>query len=139
MDEKLVEAIRSDFRTAPISVQDRVMLEYVETPTRDATRIGKEDHEKLRAVGFDDTGLPHGRIARPSALPLQWLLRVRLRMHCCERVDNVPLAWKATHGFLCGGSTMVSLRMPLWPAAARVAALAGAPVTAQSTDVALTG
>ena len=57
LDEKLVEAIRSDFRTAPISVQDRVMLEYVETLTKDATRIGKEDHEKLRAVGFDDTGI----------------------------------------------------------------------------------
>ncbi len=57
MDEKLVEAIRRDFRTAPISVQDRVMLEYVETLTKDATRIGKEDHEKLRAVGFDDKGI----------------------------------------------------------------------------------
>ena len=57
MDEKLVEAIRTDFRTAPISAQDRVMLEYVETLTRDATRIGKEDHEKLRAAGFDDKGI----------------------------------------------------------------------------------
>ncbi len=57
MDEKLVEAIRTDFRTAPISAQDRVMLEYVETLTKDATRIGKEDHEKLRAAGFDDKGI----------------------------------------------------------------------------------
>jgi len=57
MDEELVEAIRRDFRTAPISVQDRVMLEYVETLTKDATRIGKDDHEKLRAVGFDDKGI----------------------------------------------------------------------------------
>ena len=57
MDEKLVEAIRTDFRTAPISAQDRVMLEYVETLTKDATRIGKEDHVKLRAAGFDDKGI----------------------------------------------------------------------------------
>ena len=57
MDEKLVEAIRRDFRTAPISVQDRVMLEYVETLTKDATRIVKEDHVKLRATGFDDKGI----------------------------------------------------------------------------------
>ena len=57
LDQELVEAIRSDFRTAPISVQDRVMLEYVETLTKDATKIGKEDHDKLRAVGFDDKGI----------------------------------------------------------------------------------
>jgi uncharacterized peroxidase-related enzyme len=57
MDDKLVEAIRRDFRTAEISGQDRVMLEYVETLTRDATRIGKADHEKLRAAGFDDRGI----------------------------------------------------------------------------------
>ena len=50
-------AIRSDFRTAAIPEQDRVMLEYVETLTKDATRIGKEHHERLRAVGFDDRGI----------------------------------------------------------------------------------
>jgi uncharacterized peroxidase-related enzyme len=57
MDEGLVEAIRKDFRTAAISEQDRVMLEYVETLTKDATRIGKGDHDKLRAAGFDDRGI----------------------------------------------------------------------------------
>ena len=50
-------AIRADFRTAPIAEQDRVMLEYVETLTKDATRLGREDQEKLKAVGFDDRGL----------------------------------------------------------------------------------
>ena len=57
MDDELVEAIRKDFRTAPISEQDRVMLEYVVTLTKHATRIGKDDHEKLRAAGFDDRGI----------------------------------------------------------------------------------
>jgi uncharacterized peroxidase-related enzyme len=57
MDDDLVGAIRRDFRTAAISEQDRVMLEYVETLTKDATRIGKADHEKLRATGFDDKGI----------------------------------------------------------------------------------
>ena len=57
MDEGLVEAIRKDFRTAAISEQDRVMLEYVETLTKDATRIGKGDHDKPRAAGFDDRGI----------------------------------------------------------------------------------
>jgi uncharacterized peroxidase-related enzyme len=57
LDEKLVEAIRTDFRTAQISDSDRVMLEYVETLTKDATRIGRADHERLRAAGFDDRGI----------------------------------------------------------------------------------
>jgi len=57
MDEGLVAAIRKDFRTAAITEQDRVMLEYVEMLTKDATRIGKGDHEKLRAAGFDDKGI----------------------------------------------------------------------------------
>jgi uncharacterized peroxidase-related enzyme len=57
MDEGLVEAIRRDFRAAPIAEQDRVMLEYVVKLTEDATCIGREDHERLRAAGFDDRGI----------------------------------------------------------------------------------
>jgi len=57
LDDGLVEAIKKDFRSAPISDQDRVMLEYVEKLTRDATRIGKDDHERLRSAGFDDKGI----------------------------------------------------------------------------------
>jgi len=33
------------------------MLEYVVTLTKDATRIGREHHERLRAAGFDDRGI----------------------------------------------------------------------------------
>ena len=54
LDEKLVEALQADYRTAPISEQDRVMLDYVAQLTRDATRIGPDDHARLRAAGFDD-------------------------------------------------------------------------------------
>jgi alkylhydroperoxidase family enzyme len=57
LDDEFVAAIRKDFRTAPISGQDRVMLEYVETLTKDATRLGREDQDKLKAVGFDDRGI----------------------------------------------------------------------------------
>ena len=57
LDDDFVAAIRKDFRTAPISPPDRVMLEYVETLTKDATRLGREDQEKLKAVGFDDRGI----------------------------------------------------------------------------------
>ena len=50
-------ALRKDFRTAPICVQDKAMLEYVVKMTRDATQCSPEDHKKLRAVGFDDKGI----------------------------------------------------------------------------------
>jgi len=53
----MVEALKKDFRTAPISEQDRVMLEYVVKLTKDATRCSPADHDKLRAVGFDDRGI----------------------------------------------------------------------------------
>lgn len=57
LDEDLVEAIRRDFRKAALSVQDRTMLEYVEKVTRDATQVGRDDHDRLRAAGFDDRGI----------------------------------------------------------------------------------
>jgi alkylhydroperoxidase family enzyme len=33
------------------------MLDYAIQITRDATRIGPADHERLRAAGLDDTGI----------------------------------------------------------------------------------
>jgi uncharacterized peroxidase-related enzyme len=56
-DEPLADAVRRDFRTAPISVADRAMLEYAEQLTLDATRVTDEDHAKLRAAGFDDRAI----------------------------------------------------------------------------------
>jgi alkylhydroperoxidase family enzyme len=52
-----VRALQDDYRKAPISEQDRVMLDYVAQVTRDATRISPADHEALRAVGFNDRGI----------------------------------------------------------------------------------
>jgi uncharacterized peroxidase-related enzyme len=57
LDDGLVEAIKKDFRRAPISEQDRVMLAYVETLTRDATRVSRDDHVKLRSAGFEDKAI----------------------------------------------------------------------------------
>jgi len=57
LDEKMVAALRSDYRTAPISDQDRVMLDYVVKLTKDATQCTPQDHAALRAVGFDDKGI----------------------------------------------------------------------------------
>ena len=33
------------------------MLDYVVKLTRDATKVRKDDHEQLRAAGFDDQGI----------------------------------------------------------------------------------
>ena len=53
----MVQALEADYKTAPISEQDGVMLDYVVQLTKDATRISPADHEKLRSVGFDDKGI----------------------------------------------------------------------------------
>lgn len=57
LDKALVEALEKDYTTAPISPQDRVMLDYVVKVTKDATKVWKDDHERLRSVGFDDRGI----------------------------------------------------------------------------------
>ena len=57
LDEEFVEALKSDYRSAPISEQDRVMLDYVVTLTKDATGLHREDHDLLKSVGFDDKGI----------------------------------------------------------------------------------
>jgi uncharacterized peroxidase-related enzyme len=46
-----------DYQRAPISAADRVMLDYVGKLTVDATTIGPQDHERLRAHGFDDRAI----------------------------------------------------------------------------------
>ena len=53
----MVTALEADYRTAPISEQEKVMLDYVVQITRDATRISPADHDRLRSVGFDDRGI----------------------------------------------------------------------------------
>ena len=57
MDDALVAAVRTDFRTAVVDEPDRVMMEYADEITRDATQIGPEHHARLRAAGFDDRGM----------------------------------------------------------------------------------
>ena len=57
LDPDLVAALEEDYRAAPISEQEKVMLDYVVQITRDATRISPADHDRLRAAGFDDKGI----------------------------------------------------------------------------------
>ena len=49
--------MRRDWRTAPISDAERAMLEYVEKLTRAPRSIWQDDLDRLRAAGFDDTGI----------------------------------------------------------------------------------
>ncbi len=57
LDRELVGALEKDCMTAPITPQERVMLDYVVKLTKDATKVWKDDIEGLRAVGFDDRGI----------------------------------------------------------------------------------
>lgn len=50
-------ALEEDYTKAPVSEQDRVMLDYVAQITRDATRITQGHHRELRRVGFDDRAI----------------------------------------------------------------------------------
>jgi uncharacterized peroxidase-related enzyme len=52
-----VAALEDDYRKAPISEQEKVMLDYAVQITRDATRISPADHDRLRSVGFNDQGI----------------------------------------------------------------------------------
>ena len=57
LDKELVESLQQDYRSAPISEQDRAMLDYVVKLTKDATKVSADDHARLRAAGFDDQGI----------------------------------------------------------------------------------
>jgi uncharacterized peroxidase-related enzyme len=57
LDEKMIAVLKEDYTQAPISDQDRAMLDYVVKLTKDSTKVSPQDHERLRAVGFDDKGI----------------------------------------------------------------------------------
>ena len=53
----MVAALKEDYANAPLTNQDRVMLDYVVQLTKDATRISPADHARLREAGFDDQAI----------------------------------------------------------------------------------
>jgi uncharacterized peroxidase-related enzyme len=57
LDKELVDALEQDYTTAPLTDQEKVMVEYVVQLTKDATKIHPGYHERLRAVGFDDQAI----------------------------------------------------------------------------------
>jgi uncharacterized peroxidase-related enzyme len=54
LDAGLVQALETDYTRAPITGQERVMLDHVVKLTKDATKISRDDIERLRGAGFDD-------------------------------------------------------------------------------------
>jgi uncharacterized peroxidase-related enzyme len=53
----LIQALREDYTRAPITEQERVMIDYVVKLTKDATKVSPLDHERLRDSGFDDRAI----------------------------------------------------------------------------------
>jgi uncharacterized peroxidase-related enzyme len=53
----LTRSLREDYKNAPISEAERVMLDYVIKLTKDATQVTPEDHDRLRAAGFEDKAI----------------------------------------------------------------------------------
>ena len=57
LDDDLIEKLNEDYKLAPITTAEKVMIEFSIQLTKDATKITPKHHEQLRAVGFDDTGI----------------------------------------------------------------------------------
>ncbi len=57
LDEELAAALRRDYRQAPLSDQDRAMLDFAVLLTRAAYKATPEDLGRLRAVGFNDVAI----------------------------------------------------------------------------------
>jgi uncharacterized peroxidase-related enzyme len=57
LDSAFVKALEEDYTRAPITPQERVMLDYVVKLTKDATQVRRSDHERLRQAGFDDRAI----------------------------------------------------------------------------------
>jgi alkylhydroperoxidase family enzyme len=53
----LVRALESDYTTAPLTEAESVMVDYVVQLTKDATKISRAHHERLRQAGFDDKAI----------------------------------------------------------------------------------
>ncbi len=57
LDEEMVRMLETDYTQAPLTQQERVMVDYVVKVTKDATKVSPLDHECLRRHGFDDKAI----------------------------------------------------------------------------------
>jgi uncharacterized peroxidase-related enzyme len=49
--------LKEDYTKAPITDEERVMIDYVMKLTKDATKVSPEDHQCLHSAGFDDRAI----------------------------------------------------------------------------------
>jgi uncharacterized peroxidase-related enzyme len=49
--------LKEDYTKAPITEEERVMIDYVVKLTKDATKVSPQDHAQLRSAGFDDRSI----------------------------------------------------------------------------------
>ena len=52
-----MEQLRTDYRSAPITPAELAMLDFAVQISEDATRIGRDDIDALKALGFDDRAI----------------------------------------------------------------------------------
>ena len=57
LDRDFVQALRRDWRSAPLSGADRAMLAYVEAVTKDPRQVQPATLDGLRDAGFTDVGI----------------------------------------------------------------------------------
>jgi uncharacterized peroxidase-related enzyme len=57
LDDELAAELRRDYTKANLSDADRAMLDFAVKMTVAPYKHTRDDVEKLRAVGFDDTGI----------------------------------------------------------------------------------
>jgi uncharacterized peroxidase-related enzyme len=57
LDTDFAQALRRDWRAAPLSDADRAMLGYVEMVTRDPRQVQPDTLDGLRRAGFDDKAI----------------------------------------------------------------------------------
>lgn len=56
-DDRLVEALKSDFRKAQLSLSDRAMLDYAAKLTLEPHKMTQRDVQKLKDAGFSDSAI----------------------------------------------------------------------------------
>lgn len=56
-DDELTKAFKTDPLSAPLTDSEKVIVEYAIQITKDATKIDKSWHDRLRSIGYDDVGI----------------------------------------------------------------------------------
>ena len=87
LDDEFVQAIRKDYRSAPISDQDRVMLEYVDVIEKDEKHVTIESIQKFVAeyYGLKVAELKSRNNSKSVAMPRQ------VAMHLCKSLTHASL------------------------------------------------